>query len=430
MIPAEKGNRVLEPHPIDMPVSTGQFNRQLSFQRWFPFKEAFAPQFVANVIQRQSRASGVVLDPFAGSGTTALTAQYLGWKPCTIEVNPFLADLVEAKLTRYDPMRLAKTWRGLRKNVAAQRVSLKTVYSEAPPTLCEPGVDGRWVFAATVLRRITAYRLCIEALPDPEHRRFFRVLLGATLIPLSNVVISGKGRRYRRGWELLQRTASDVDHMMDDSVERALADVAHDERKEWNYQVMRGDARIATASAPPIHLAIFSPPYPNSFDYTDIYNIELWVLGYLKSADDNRALRRATVHSHVQLVREPSHAPACVELADCLEALKNARSRLWSKHIPEMVGSYFADLSRVMQMVGRKLRPGGEAVVVVGDSRYDTVYVDVASILTDIAKAHGFSLRNRESIRAMRVSPQQGGQHGLTETALTFVRDEVPHRGG
>ena len=42
------------------------------------------------------------LDPFGGSGTTALACQFLGTEPITIEVNPFLADLIEAKLTDYD----------------------------------------------------------------------------------------------------------------------------------------------------------------------------------------------------------------------------------------------------------------------------------------------------------------------------------------
>ena len=35
----------------------------------------------------------------------------------------------------------------------------------------------------------------------------------------------------------------------------------------------------------PHDLAVFSPPYPNSFDYTDVYNVELWAMGYLRNSD-------------------------------------------------------------------------------------------------------------------------------------------------
>ena len=45
------------------------------------------------------------------------------------------------------------------------------------------------------------------------------------------------------------------------------------------YTLLRGDARTVIAEAPPADFALFSPPYPNSFDYTDIYNVELWMLG-------------------------------------------------------------------------------------------------------------------------------------------------------
>lgn len=51
-------------------------------------------------------------------------------------------------------------------------------------------------------------------------------------------------------------------------------------------------------------LAVFSPPYPNSFDYTDVYNIELWTLGYIRDAASNQRLRSATLSSHVQIGRK------------------------------------------------------------------------------------------------------------------------------
>ena len=414
--------QLLEPHPPQVPATTAQFSRQLPFQRWFPFKEAFAPQFVADAIARHGKTAGILLDPFGGSGTSALTAQHLGWTPYTIEVNPFLADLIEAKLSTYDTVQLERTWRGIRERVSERGIRLRTLYAQAPLTLFEPGERDRWVFDAVVLRRIAAYRLAIDAVRDPVQRRFFRVQLAATLVPLSNVVVSGKGRRYRRGWETRGLCATDVDARLAQHVREAIADVAAAERPSGRFTVARGDARVELARAPASSLAIFSPPYPNSFDYTDIYNLELWVLGYLTTRADNSRLRCATVHSHVQIVRPPSEPPASARLHACLKALRAARARLWNRHIPEMVGSYFADLVTVLRTIAGRLQPDGRCIVVVGDSRYDAVYVDVAAILEELASHCGLLVIEREPVRSMRVSPQQGGQHGLTETALTFKR--------
>ena len=74
----------------------------LPFQRWRHFKEAFAPEIVEEAIRSSSIPVESCLDPFGGSGTTALACQFLGVRPVTMEVNPYLADLIEAKLTGYD----------------------------------------------------------------------------------------------------------------------------------------------------------------------------------------------------------------------------------------------------------------------------------------------------------------------------------------
>src|SRR5438876_1141639 len=91
----------MKSHGDGLPISSNQPSLSLPFQRWFKLKEAFSPQFIIDCIQNAGREVNDCLDPFGGSGTTALTCQFLGIKPTTIEVNPFLADLIEAKLATY-----------------------------------------------------------------------------------------------------------------------------------------------------------------------------------------------------------------------------------------------------------------------------------------------------------------------------------------
>ena len=102
-------------------------------------------------------------------------------------------------------------------------------------------------------------------------------MLGSLLVELSNATVNGKGRRYRKNWQRRDVTAADVE----DSFERAFYTVFTDlcsypKRRCTEFTLLRGDARKLLSTAGPFDAAIFSPPYPNSFDYTDIYNIELW----------------------------------------------------------------------------------------------------------------------------------------------------------
>src|SRR5438128_2582619 len=83
-------------------VSTNAGSQPIAFQRWRNFKEAFAPELVEQAVAEMNRPVRHIVDPFGGSGTTGLAAQFLGVRPTVIEVNPYLADLIEAKLARYD----------------------------------------------------------------------------------------------------------------------------------------------------------------------------------------------------------------------------------------------------------------------------------------------------------------------------------------
>ncbi len=101
----------------------------LPFQHWKHFKEAFAPELVERAISTSYIPVKRCLDPFGGSGTSALTSQFLGVHPITIEVNPFLADLIEAKLAIYKADTLASDLRMLIRRGWQTNRLIQKVYS-------------------------------------------------------------------------------------------------------------------------------------------------------------------------------------------------------------------------------------------------------------------------------------------------------------
>ena len=60
----------------DVPVSSNVGAHNLPFQRWMKFKEAFSPRFVANAVESLGYRPLHCIDPFGGSGTTALTCSF------------------------------------------------------------------------------------------------------------------------------------------------------------------------------------------------------------------------------------------------------------------------------------------------------------------------------------------------------------------
>lgn len=429
-----------EVHAVDRMTANAWFDRiaarsavtsnveaqELPFQRWYRFKEAFSPRFVSTAVASLPRRPRVCIDPFGGSGTTSLTCQFLGVKPVTMEVNPFLGDLIEAKLQRYDLARLMRDYGALQVDIESFRGSTSQLLTGAPNTFVEPGVDGRWIFDKRVARRFLVHREAISRLQNEAHRRLFRVLLGSIAVPLSNVVISGKGRRYRGNWSERSTPANQVDALFRKVTEQAIQDIAYyGRRAEQDYLLLRGDSRELVGAAPEAEFSLFSPPYPNSFDYTDIYNVELWLLGYLASSAENRSLRESTLRSHVQIKRSyEGEIPPSPTLKKTAKALERYTGKLWNADIPAMVHAYFSDMAKIIKGLSLTMASQADIMMVIGDSRYAGVRIDVATICTEIAPAFGFIMKSAKPIRAMRASAQQGGHQVLSETLLHLRRQK------
>lgn len=396
----------------------------LPFQSWYPFKEAFAPELIERALNETSGAVRHIVDPFGGSGTTALAAQFFGVKPTTIEVNPFLVDLIEAKIASINCDIATKSFKKVVKRVLKEAHPKNPEFRGAPATFIEPGYKGRYIFSKAVARRFLAYRAAIEKIEDVASRRLFRVILASTAVPVSNVVVSGKGRRYRNSWQNHSLNPNAVDELFRKGVFQALHDLSlFAARKNKKYRVLKGDARILINEVGPHDLAVFSPPYPNSFDYTDIYNVELWALGYLDSRQANSQLRRSTLRSHVQLLQDlDSGCIASETLKATVNALSDVREKLWNRNIPEMIRSYAKDMTIILAKLAASMRKSGRVYMIVGDSRYAGINVPIATILTEIAPSLCYNVKILESCRSMRSSPQQGGQLELQEALLVFER--------
>jgi hypothetical protein len=399
--------------------------KELPVQRWRHFKEAFPPELVARAVTTNCKPVNRCLDPFGGSGTTALACQFLGVHPVTVEVNRFLADLIEAKLVSYDADAVARDFGRVVRAAARMNSNTKGAFAQVPATFIEPGVNGRWIFDKAIATHLAAHLDAIDRLQEEKHRRLFRVLLGSILIDVSNVVVNGKGRRYRRGWEQRRRSVSSVGELFRDAVHRAIGEIHRYARRVCPaYEILRGDCRFELEGMDRCELAVFSPPYPNSFDYTDVYNIELWMLGYLTNSRSNQALRGSTLCSHVQVARDfPAPPSGSKTLNKALRALVRRRHDLWDRRIPDMVGGYFADMMSVLDRLRSCIVSRGLVWMIVGDSRYADVSIDTANIIVDLASSAGWTLRNLEPCRSMRTSAQQGGGFELAETLIVLSRN-------
>src|SRR5829696_6085266 len=136
-VPLSDVGNWLEGYAEAAPTSSNQGAANIPFQRWFHFKEAFSPKFVADTLGALPYKVGRCLDPFGGSGTTAVTCRMLGISSTVIEVNPFLADLIEAKLTPVSAARFCEIYDRLLLQLRIESEDSLPIEG-MPPTMAEP----------------------------------------------------------------------------------------------------------------------------------------------------------------------------------------------------------------------------------------------------------------------------------------------------
>ena len=76
---------------------TFQLNNGNGIHNWFPYIEGFSGHFVSEIIKEFDIISGVVFDPFGGSGTTSLEVNLMGIDSVSIDINPFMSFVTEVK---------------------------------------------------------------------------------------------------------------------------------------------------------------------------------------------------------------------------------------------------------------------------------------------------------------------------------------------
>jgi hypothetical protein len=174
-------------------------------------------------------------------------------------------------------------------------------------------------------------------------------------------------------------------------------------------------------------LAVFSPPYPNNIDYTEVYKLENWLLGLIDNQDDFRLSRRQTMRSHPSVTWEPAEHELPAQLSQELDYLTSPilgaipEDRYTNKR-RELVLGYVEDAARLFESLYRCLDTGAYAVYVVGNSRHGarrpfTIAADL--LLAAVAEGVGFTVSGFVEARRLR---RRGEDNLLRESVVVLKR--------
>lgn len=414
-------------------------NKSVYIHRWYPFVEGYSKEFISKIVDEYKRLhkcdSIVCLEPFAGSGTTPLELQDMGYLCYSFEVSPFMYDLACCKMETTYTM---KSFDKYCEQIVCY-FNEPDMYSEKKietdfKTLVEHESIDKWLLNREVRLGVLDVLEGIKHFQSKKYQRLFKIALASILLEVSNVYRNGKCVSYKDNWkETVNYSRNDVHQIFLDRLNNIFrADILQMERIKSKKKIFsnrkycyQGDCRELIFNKVPddaINLVITSPPYLNSRDYTDTYMVELKALDYMENLNDVRKLREKTLRSHVQIKWGELETLEIEELKQALKDIENYKDEFWNVELLNMIRGYFLDINTLFNGLSKKMSPNGMIFFNVANSAYYNVEIEVDKIVSKIAENNGFRVEEIREARRVKTSSQQKGISGGLRESVIVIR--------
>lgn len=340
-----------------------------------PYPARYVLDLPAQAIELLQPSFGVV-DPFCGSGSTLEASARVGLPSVGIDLNPIACLMSRVRVSE---------WQGNDEQEAAQHAralvdAAKNVSDDVVERLRAkvPNVD-HWFegWAQRVLAGATDY---LDSIPrtDPWHDRV-ALSISSAVVKIgrqdsdTRYAAVDKGLDERTGLKMLSSAVQRTGEYLARRPALLTKDTTVYER----------DARdLGPVPDASLDAAVFSPPYPNAYEYWLYHKYRMYWL---------------------------NHDPIAVR-----ESEIGARPHYFKSKNPHTEDDFAQQMGDVLQELARVLRPESPVVIVVGDSIIRGRAIDNRELLFDVGRGLGFSPRGAllRSIARTRSSFNSGHRKG------------------
>jgi len=374
--------------------------------RWFRLTPSFGPDLVQEMLLALSAESNdIVLDPFAGAGTTVIECKLKGMRSYGFEINPVLHWVgnlclnwnVSPELTTETLERISEEFHRLDATIVIDRIEELGV---SVPPIHNPF---RW-WRPDVLKQLLVLKHCISSITINEVREFFRLALAAVLVPdLTNVTL-GKLQLH-----FIDRSNDKIDvwgtfyrHaklMIEDSNTLQALDAKPS-------QILLQDSTSLNGLnlGGPVDCVITSPPYPNRYSYVWNTRPHLYFFDFLQTPKQASDLDMGTIggtwgtatSSLQKGVVQPINKAVDDAISSVVESIRR-NDNLMANYVMK----YFNSLARQILAMDTLLAQDARVAYVVGCSEIKGVYVETDVLLGRLFETLqvGYNVRNIERFR-------------------------------
>jgi site-specific DNA-methyltransferase (cytosine-N4-specific) len=387
-------------------------NKCIPLLRLYRFKEAFAFDFVTRMLNYfKANKEDYIFDPFVGMGTTTYVSMLRGIPSIGIDKLP-----VAIFIARTLPLFLSVRSGELKSTFEKLKSTVLTV---EPADIALDVPIMKIAFTNENLLALRKWKAAIDNLDSP-YKEVFLLLFFSILEQCSFTSKDGQFLRIKRDKKLLR--PEEALYMKVLTAEQDLIVLKYFLAGENIYypEIYEGDARdlahINFKRKPTI--VITSPPYPNRYDYTRTYCLEL-CFHFVKNFEELKRIRLSMLRSHIESKVRPDEKPSHPAIAEVIEILNNRK--LNNPRIPYMLIAYFNDMKKVIEQLPSVLAENSKVAIVVDNVRFEGEVIPVDLIFSEIAENVGFKVKEIIVSRYKGNSSQQMGKYGKIPVRESIV---------
>ena len=372
---------------------TQKHNAKTGRYGWLRLTPAYSLKIVNEILASYDDLANInVLDPFCGTGTTALCTAYHGQNAVTTDINPFLMWLSQTKTDLYSEQLIV--------DLRLQGIELsEAIRSGKVPKAPAPEIHKieRW-WNPTSLKYLCSLKGAIDDRFTKGTKRHSLLLATfcRTLIDLSNAAFNHQSMSFKTEAQaalhfdinLNDVFLKNLNFILDGAEENPLGAV----------KVIKSDARhLSRETIGEIDCVVTSPPYANRMSYIRELRPYMYWLGYLKNGRDAGEMDWeaiggtwgiATSRLNDWSVPSESFKSKLLKMASKnIEIDENKNGRLLATYVLK----YFDDMWLHFQSLTTVLSDGARIHYIVGNSTFYGVLVSVEQIYAEMLSELGFS---------------------------------------
>lgn len=375
---------------------------------WYDYLEDFPYHLIEEKIKEYSIKEGsLIIEPFAGSGTTNVTAKMFNIKSIGFDANPLMTFISKVKTTWDIDLQILK-----KEIIKIAGKFLQNIHNFNKLNIGKDFLErmpkkelNQWLSFA-LQKEVVLLKHYIKEVKDMKIRNLLLLAMSRSCLDASYVSFCPGTTFYpfrekEEFWNLFTNKVidiySDLEKIQSKHTDSSKATLINDTCLNAHKYINPNT----------IDLLITSPPYPNDLEYTRQTRLEMYLLDFVQSMDDVQKIKRTMVKGSTKLIYKESNSASFVKKFDSIQKVSNeiyeqTKDKNWGFDYPRMVREYFGDMYLCLEEFLPLMKNGSHYLLVVGDQTIKGVYIPVCDILIEMAYELGYSDAHKELFRIRR----------------------------